>query len=282
MPNTQFRFCCYVDKGGVTKTTSVGHIGRALAGDHDLDVLLIDAAGRQNDLATLFGLADEVSGELDAPLSAVFRDDWDFIRQNIDDVVDMMIFETDHPNVNLIPADPGLEGADNDLANIPVDERFNKLDQFISEDLNHYDVVVLDLPGKESNIALNGLVATKNVVAPVKPGEFERRQLDQLPDVLASIVDDYPTDLSLELVMVLPCAVDSQKNMHQEFLEYVEKSYPYLVADAYVCNSVDVEEAPKREATVFDQPDDQLYSTGKRAREAYRDVTDDLLTRLKA
>jgi len=39
-------------------------------------------------------------------------------------------------------------------------------------------------------------------VAPVKSGKFERRQLDQLPDVLASIVDDYPTDLSLELVML--------------------------------------------------------------------------------
>jgi len=261
----------YVDKGGVAKTTSVGHIGRAMAEHHDLDVLLIDAAGRQNDLATLFGLGDEVSGGVEAPLSAVFREDWEFIRENIPDVVDRMVFET---------ADPGLEGADNDLASLPLEERYDKLDEFVSTELGEYDVVAFDLPGKESNIALNGLVAAGNVVATAKPGEFERRQVDQLPEVLLGIVEDYPRELDLEIVMILPSAVDTQKNMHQEFVEYIEENYPDLVAPEVINNAVDIEESPKRGSTVFAVDDDDLYRTGERARSAYRTNTTELLERL--
>lgn len=280
MPGGQRRFAVYVDKGGVAKTTSIGHIGRSMAEHHDLDVLLVDAAGRQNDLATLFGLGDEVSGGVEAPLSAIFREDWEFIRENIPDVVDRMVFETEYPGLSIIPSDPGLEGADNDLASLPLEERYDKLDEFVSTELDEYDVVAFDLPGKESNIALNGLVAAENVVATAKPGEFERRQVDQLPDVLTGIVADYPRELDLEIVMILPSAVDNQKNMHQEFVGYIEENYPDLVAPEVINNAVDIEESAKRGSTVFAVDDDDLYRTGKRARSAYRTVTTDLLERL--
>jgi chromosome partitioning protein len=69
------RAAFYVEKGGVGKTTSAAHIAVAAASTHDLNVILLDLAGTQNDLATQFGLTDEVA-DPDAPLSAVFGDDW--------------------------------------------------------------------------------------------------------------------------------------------------------------------------------------------------------------
>jgi chromosome partitioning protein len=282
VPDDQIRFAAYIDKGGVTKTTTAGHMGRAMAGKHDLRTLLIDAAGRQNDLATMFGLQDETSPEdLEAPLSAVFRDDWDFIKDNIPDVVDRMVFETDHPNLDLIPSDPGLEGADNQLANVPHEERFEKLNEFVNEELAEYDAVVFDLPGKESNIALNGLLAAENVVAPIKPGKFEQKQISELDDVLQDFVDDYERDIDISLVMVIPSAINLQKNLHEKFITWVEDEFPERVSPAYVVNSANVESAPDEGRTVFDMPDDSLYSTGKRARDAYAENTAELLTRLR-
>ncbi|RDZ96640.1 ParA family protein, partial [Haloferax sp. Atlit-6N] len=181
--------CFYVGKGGVGKTTSAAHTAVAAATDHDRDVVLLDLAGTQNDLATQFGLGDEVA-DPDAPISAVFGDDWEFIAENIPDVVDRMVYDTGE-GPDLVPSDKGLNGADNNLASVPVEERYLKLDAFIDEHLaERYDVVLLDLPGKEDNISLNGVFAAEHVVTPLCPGAFERHQLDSLRDDLAAIRSD--------------------------------------------------------------------------------------------
>lgn len=54
------RAATYVAKGGVGKTTGAAHIAVVAHGVHDLDLLLIESEGTQNDLATRFGLADSI------------------------------------------------------------------------------------------------------------------------------------------------------------------------------------------------------------------------------
>jgi chromosome partitioning protein len=275
MPDTQLRATCYIEKGGVGKTTTCAHIARALVGEHDLEVVAIDLAGQQNDLAMQFGLLEEVEATEDpAPISAVFSEQWEFITQNIPDVTERMTFETD-VGVDVIPSDPGLEGADNDLANFPVEERFGFLERFVDEELGVYDAVLIDLPGKESNVALNGLAAAEHVVVPVKPGAFEREQLSKLPGILDRIAADTPVDA--ELRYVLPNAVDERKRIHREFLKHLEETYPELVASTAVPNSADVERTPAVGATVFDMNESDLLSTGTRARDAYATAATELV-----
>ncbi len=275
MPDTQLRATCYIEKGGVGKTTTCAHIARALVGEHDLEVVAIDLAGQQNDLAMQFGLLEKVEATEDpAPISAVFSEQWEFITQNIPDVTERMTFETD-VGVDVIPSDPGLEGADNDLANFPVEERFGFLERFVDEELGVYDAVLIDLPGKESNVALNGLAAAEHVVVPVKPGAFEREQLSKLPGILDRIAADTPVDA--ELRYVLPNAVDERKRIHREFLEHLEETYPELVASTAVPNSADVERTPAVGATVFDMNESDLLSTGTRARDAYATAATELV-----
>lgn len=275
MPDTQLRAACYIEKGGVGKTTTCAHIARALVGEHDLEVIAIDLAGQQNDLAMQFGLLEDVEATEDpAPISAVFSEQWEFITENIPEVTERMTFETD-VGVDIIPSDPGLEGADNDLANFPVEERFGFLERFVDEELGGYDAVLIDLPGKESNVALNGLAAAGHVIVPVKPGAFEREQLSKLPGILERIAADTPVDA--ELRYVLPNAVDERKRIHREFLEHLEETYPELVAGTAVPNSADVERTPAVGATVFDMNESDLLSTGTRARDAYAAAATELV-----
>ena len=267
----------YVQKGGVGKTTTAAHVAVAASQFHDLDVLLIDLAGTQNDLATHFGLAADVD-EIDAPISAVFGDDWTFIRNNIDGIVDRMVFDTGE-GPDLIPADPGLSGADNNLANVSKEERYERLGDFIAQDLDkRYDFVLVDLPGKEDNIALSGLYAAEDVVAPLRPGAFERNQLDSLEADLQALRDDYPVDP--RLAMVLPTLIDRRTTQSESFVEEIRKAYPNI-AGPQVVSTQNIGTYQEQGKTLFAVPDDELYSTGKEARDAYRAATDHLLENLR-
>lgn len=278
MPPDEVMTCCtYVEKGGVGKTTSAAHLAVAAHRDHDLDVLLVDLAGTQNDVATQFGIADDVA-DPDAPISAVFGSDWEFISENIPDVVDRMVFETEE-GVDLIPSDDGLGGADNNLANVPKEERYGKLAAFVEDELaERYELVVMDLPGKEDNIALNGLFAAEHTVAPLKPGEFERRQLANLERDLADIRDSHPVEPELSLVFAT--MVDRRATLDKEFVEELAAEYPGVAGEAVVATqNIGNEQAAGR--TLFALDEDELYSTGKEAREAYRANTELLLERIQ-
>ncbi|WP_273837799.1 ParA family protein [Halococcus sp. PRR34] len=272
------RAAFYVEKGGVGKTTSTAHVGVSAHQDHGLDVLLIDLAGTQNDLSTQFGVAD-ATHDPTAPISAVFGDNWEFIQENIPEIVDQMTFETGE-GPDLIPADPGLTGADNNLTNIAIEERFAKLDAFIANKIApRYDLVLLDLPGKEDNIALNGLFAAENIVTPLPPGAFERAQLDKLRTDLETIRDEHP--VSPRLTMVIPTIVNQTTNLSELFVSEIETEFSEIVATP-VTDTANIKNEQAAGQTLFAIGDDELYQTGKRARRAYRDLTTDLLSRVEA
>lgn len=272
------RAAFYVEKGGVGKTTSTAHVGVSAHQDHGLDVLLIDLAGTQNDLSTQFGVAD-ATHDPTAPISAVFGDNWEFIQENIPEIIDQMTFETGE-GPDLIPADPGLTGADNNLTNIAIEDRFAKLDAFIADKIApRYDLVLLDLPGKEDNIALNGLFAAENIVTPLPPGAFERAQLDKLRTDLETIRGDHPVDP--RLTMVIPTIVNKTTNLSERFVSEIETEFSEIVATP-VTDTANIKNEQAAGQTLFAIEDDELYQTGKRARRAYQDLTTDLLGRVEA
>lgn len=282
MGNTK-RAAFYVEKGGVAKTTSAAHVGVAASAEHGLDVVLLDLAGTQNDLAKQFGIDDDVA-DPDAPISAVFGDDWEFIVENIPNVVDRMVYETGE-GVDLIPADSGLGGADSNLASVPVEQRYLKLDRFITNQLSdQYDLVLLDLPGKEDNIALNGIFASEHVVAPLCPGKFERDQLDRLEVALEQIRSDLQDvlkkhDVHPRLIMVIPTIISGATKQSADFVEDLEAAFPDRAGEP-VAKSQNIGNLQGQGKTLFAAGDGDLYATGKRAREAYRTNTNTLLDRL--
>lgn len=277
--DTLLKAAVYVEKGGVGKTTSASHLAVAAAQDHDLDVLLIDLAGTQNDLAAAFGLLEDTS-DPEAKLSAIFGDNWEFIRQNVDNIVDRMTFETEE-GVDLIPSDQGLSGADNNLSSVPLENRYSILSDFLSDQIApHYDLVLMDLPGGENNIALNGLFAAEQTVVPLKPGEFEANQLENLQSDLKTIEEDFDGRVTPRVSMIIPTMIDRRTNQSAAFVDELEAQWPDRVSKP-VSRSQDISDLQGEGQTLFAPADDELYDTGKRAREAYRAATDQLLKTLQ-
>lgn len=274
------RIASFLDKGGVGKTTTVAHFGVALEAD-GYDVLLLDLAGKQGDLAKQFGLWSEVTAndEYWPNITTVFQDEWSIIAKQIDDAVDQLVLETGE-GPDLIPAHEGLDGLDSMLGNIDdIQERYSRLDEFLTEYIDgHYDIILLDLPGSTSNIAYNGLWAAQNVLAPVKAGPFEEGQAEQLRDDLEEIRKEQGLDI--QLTMLVLNELDERTNAGRHFKQEFAQNYPGAIAPQQVNYSQDIVNAQIEGKTAFTL--EEPSKTATRALEAYKQNATELVSRLEA
>lgn len=278
------RAAAFLDKGGTGKTTTVAHLGVALT-EYGCDVLLVDLAGKQGDLAKHFGVWETYQERIATDdawpnISTVFDDAWETIAEKLGAaVVTDLVIETDEGPA-LIPAHPGLDTLDAELGNIddPRD-RYSRLGQFFDEYIDplEYDVILVDLPGMTNNITYNGLWATRHVITPVEMGPFEAEQAAALYDDLEKIAAQFATTITVELV--LPNKVDTRTSLADEYRARFEEAYPGAIAPAYVPQSQDIRNAAEGGQTVFAL--EQPSKTAAAAREAYLTAAETLLHRLQ-
>jgi chromosome partitioning protein len=277
------RAASFLDKGGTGKTTTVAHLGVALS-NLGHEVLLIDLAGKQGDLAKHFGVWVDykqlIEDEEAWPnISTVFDDAWDTIAEKLgeDALADLVVATEEGPD--LIPAHPGLDNLDSELGNIDGSrERYSRLEQFLDDyvDPLGYDVVLIDLPGMTNNVSYNGLWAARNVITPVEMGPFEAEQADALRTDLEKIAEKFAVDISI--AQILPNKVDTRTNLADEYLQAYQEEYPEAIAPEYVPYSQDIRNAAEQGMTAFAL--EAPSKTARRAQEATTAAARHLIERL--
>lgn len=278
------RAASFLDKGGTGKTTATAHLSVAAA-RNGLDVLAIDLAGKQGDLAKHFGVwesyREEITNDEAWPnIATTFDDSWPTIAEKLGPrAVEDLIYPTGE-EVDLIPAHPALDSLDADLGNIddPTD-RYTRLERFLDDYVEplDYDLILLDLPGLANNVTYNGLWAARNVVAPVEMGPFEAEQADALREDLEKIVANFGVDVRLTLV--LPNKVDTRTKLAEEYLEAFRTEYPEAIAPRYIPYSQDIRNATDRGRTAFAL--ETQSSTAADACEAFLEDATALVERLR-
>lgn len=273
------RAAAFLDKGGVGKTTTIAHLGVALA-DEGYRVCLLDLAGKQGDLTKHFGLWRQVRESDDWPnVTTVFQDEWDAIADQLPDAVEQLVVSTDE-GPDLIPAHEGLDGLESLLGSIDdPSERYSRLDHFLTEYLDdRYEVVLLDLPGSTSNIAYNGLWAARHVIVPVRAGPFEQEQTTQLQSDLDEIRAGQQITINLALLLINE--YDERKTIDRDLFEQLSADYPEVLAPQQIPRSQDITNAQQQGRTIFQL--EHPSGTAQRARAAYRENAREFLTRATA
>lgn len=299
------RVVAFVDKGGTTKTTSLAHMAVIAHNELGLDTVLVSLDGKQNDLAAHFGLdrttpsgepipeedLEETESLLDDALkyptiAQTFAPNLDEIDEFVQDqggndggILDALTVPTGE-GPDLIPASEELDGVDSSLSNIDdTSERYSKVDSFLTNYVDeHYDLVMIDVPGSTSNVAANALWASGHVFTPVCPSPLDTKQAEKIQSEIDEKREKHDELSDLELTMVMLSRIDKQTNAWGYFHDLFKQTFSAELAPEPIAGSQAVINAQLERQTLFAHAEDS--STANRAREQYRVNTAELIRRL--
>ena len=242
------------NKGGVGKTTSVINLSGFLA-----------VTGRRVLLVDMDPQANATSG-LGYDKYRLERSTYDLLLQQLP--LNEVILRHGEYGLDILPAHPGLAGAEVELVN--VIGREYRLQQMLEGVNGRYDYVLIDCPPSLSLLTVNALTAARDgVLIPVQCEYLALEGLSQLTQTI-ELVQKYlnPKLVIRGLIMTM---YDGRTNLSRQVVEEVRSYFPGKVFKTIVPRNVRLSEAPS-----FGQPI-HLYAPSSPGGLAYKLLTAELL-----
>lgn len=243
-------------KGGTAKTSISLNLGAALARFHNKRVLMIDFDAQANLTAGL-GLDPDNHDSL----AAVLQD-----NKTIQEV----IVHTDHPQVDLIPADTWLERVE--VTGVLASDRYSheKLKKIIAP--LKYDVALIDTPPSLCWLTESALIACDYALVCATPEFYSIKGLQRLSYFMHYISERHPFDL----LGVALSFWNARGRNNEDFLNVVSDTFPSKVLNTKIRRDIAVSEASIHGKPVFD------IRPKSRAAEDFKALTEELLMNMES
>jgi chromosome partitioning protein len=214
-------------KGGVGKTTTTINLGAYLA-YFGQRVLLVDLDPQSNTTACL-GIDKRTvkSGTYEAVIDSA--------------IVPESILHNPRLKLSLLPASPGLAGAEVELVNELARE--HRLKEALAPIQGRYDYVLIDCPPSLGLLTLNGMVAAKDgLIIPVQCEYLALEGISLLTETISRVRNAvYP---GLKIRGVVLTMYDGRTNLSQDVVDEIRRHFPKEVMEAIIPRSVRLAEAP--------------------------------------
>lgn len=231
-------------KGGVGKTTTAVNLAASL-GKLKENVLLLDMDPQGN---TTSGVGFD-KRKLSCSVYEVLLDV---------DKINEAIQKTKFANLDVLPANMKLAGAEIELADL--ENRESKLGQAIAIVQRRYDYIIIDCPPSLGLITTNALSLSDSVIVPIQCEFYALEGLSQLMSTVRRIKRTYNPDLDVEGVLLT--MFDARLKLNQQVAQEVKNYFDQKVFKTFIPRTVKLSEAPSfgMPAIYYDR-----YGKGSRA-----------------
>jgi chromosome partitioning protein len=213
-------------KGGVGKTTTAVNLSAALA-VLEKKVLLVDCDPQANATSGLGVNPDELeNGVYECLMGEIDAED--------------VIYETDTPNLDLLPTRIDLVGAEVELVNENGREQF--LSRVLEPLRGDYDYIIIDCSPSLGLITLNALTASDSVIIPIQSEYFALEGLGKLLNTVRIVQTRLNPKLAIEGLLIT--MFDNRLRLARQVVEDVRSHFGQLVFQTIIFRNTKLAEAP--------------------------------------
>lgn len=242
-------------KGGVGKTTTCVNVSACLAG-LGKKVLILDL---------------DPQGNATSSLGVEKNDDLKSIYNVIvgETAIEEVVRRTKYKNLDIIPADINLAGAEIDL--VQMDNREKILKNALDKIKNSYDYITIDCPPSLGLLTVNALTSSDSIIIPILCEFLSLEGLTQLMNTVWLVKQHLNSKLEIEGVVLT--MKSARSNLVNEVSAEIRKFFDKKVFNTAIPRNIRVAEAPSYGESVID------YDPKCKGAVAYMELTQELLKR---
>ena len=220
-------------KGGVGKTTTAINLAGSL-GVLEKKILLVDADPQANSTSGLgFNPKNIQKGTYELLISQA-------IAENI-------TLKTNSPNLDILPANIDLVGAEIEL--VHIQEREYKMRNALATIKEKYDYIIIDCAPSLGLLTLNALSASDSVIIPIQCEYFALEGLAKLLNTIKVVQQRLNINLKIEGLLLT--MYDTRLRLSNQVVEEVKTHFQNMVFNTIIHRNVRLGESPSFGETII-------------------------------